>query len=119
MKLIFNGQDHKVVEGECNLWVTFDPIIPTMKSNQNLMTVGSSTSVALDVVKQTGVHSDFTSTGPGDYAETAIREVLGEYTPRSTYDRYVLQPGDVLLLVSKTDVGIVCDFMFIVEKNDE
>lgn len=119
MKLIFKGLEHSVVEGECNLWVTYDPIIPTLGANQNLMTVGSSVATALEVVKQMGVKSDFTSSGVGDRAEAAIIGVLGDLAPRSTYDRHLLQPGDVLLLVSEHKDLLVCDFMFIVEEEDE
>lgn len=119
MKLTFNGLEHSIEQGECNVWVTYDPIIPTLGAHQNLMTVGSSSALALQIVKQTGVKSDYTSSGLGDRAEAAILGVLGDYAPGPTYDRHLLQPGQVLLLVSEHEDMLICDFMFIEEEENE
>lgn len=121
MKVVFTGHAFAVSEGECNVWVSYDPIVPNVNDDQALRIERIDAKSAIEILSKTGAKSDYSSEGLGDRGEALILETLGDYAPGPTYDRHVIAPGDFLLQIrdGEEEGKAICEFMFIAETVDE
>lgn len=102
---------------ESNVWLTFNPIIPTLRTNEIIKTHGLSRADAFNLLKGMHVHSDFE---PG-YDETIFKTVFPDVNLRPTYDRHLMKQGDFMLhIYGKGELGeYTYELLYITTESEE
>lgn len=87
---------------ESNVWLTFNPLVPTLRSNEVIKTHTLERDDAYNLLKGMHVHSDFE---PG-YDVTVLQTVFPDVNLHPTYDRHLMKHGDFMLhIYGKGELG--------------